>query len=208
MNDAKNQALPDHLWRPMTQHQVLRGAAAQPHGQCQGLLHHGPERQPFPRRHRRALVRECRLWAHRTGRRGRAPDGRAELPRADHDQRASRGAGRETPAAAGIRKSRLFLIQWLRGERNRLQDGAPVPPAGRQRGRATLQDHFAIPCLPWQHDGRDGGYRTGGTQGGLRAGPNWIHSRHAALPVSQAPEADGRGTRRGVRAPARGNHHS
>ena len=26
MNDAKNQALPDHLWRPMTQHQALRGA--------------------------------------------------------------------------------------------------------------------------------------------------------------------------------------
>src|SRR4028119_1982710 len=142
------------------------------------LRHRG---QPLPRRDERPLVRERRLRPRRVGpRRLRATRRPSVLP-ADDGPRTRGEARREAKRVAGRRLRLLLLELRLRGQRGRLQDSPPVPPAERGAGQAQVR--LSLPGIPRQHLRRARRDRAGPAQVPLRAAGRGLSARRPALPL-------------------------
>ena len=108
----------ENVLHPIVQHKVLETKQMVVAG-GQGSTIFDADGTELSRRHGRAVVREHRLWPHRTGRgRGRT-DAAAVVFSAHRDERAGRGTGRKDQRADGRRLPHLLRQLRLRGERGR-----------------------------------------------------------------------------------------
>ena len=164
---------------------AAQGAGSQTAG-CHrrpGLDDLGRRRHRLSRRHGRAVVRQYRLWPHRT-RRGRGgADAAIIVFPAHRDEPAGCRAGREDQRADGRRLSHLFRQFGVRGERGRLQDRPAIHEA-RISGGIPLQDHQPLFRLPRHHARRLRRRRHGRAQGEVRAVFGRFRARRAALLLS------------------------